>query len=374
MTRTGYEGHTGLKILRIAVVALTVAGLTGAAGARGRLHAGQQSATAGAETSPPAKVTSDPGAASYAKHCAICHGPQREGILPAFPPLVGISHQMTPDQIVALVHSGKGRMPGFPAIQGAELTALVEFLNTAPAAAEGSAGAERQSGDESEVAEAGRGLFLQNCAFCHGRDAMGGESGPDLTQSKLVLGDRNGDQIAKVIREGRPENKMPAFHFSSRELASLVAFIHERVKAAAEHPGGRRGVEVADLQTGNADAGKAYFNGAGGCAKCHSPAGDLKGIASRLQGLQLEMQMLYPRGAKSRVVVTTAAGKTYSGTLAYLDEFTVGLRDADGIYHSWATKLVRYKVDAPAEAHAEQFPKYTDADLHNLMAYLQTLK
>jgi hypothetical protein len=131
---------------------------------------------------------------------------------------------------------------------------------------------------------------------------------------------------------------------------------------------------VADLQTGNAEAGKAYFNGAGGCAKCHSATGDLAGIAKRYQGLDLEMQMLYPRGAKSTVTVTTASGKVYSGRLAYLDEFTVGLRDANNVYHSWQTKLVHYKVNAPVEAHVEQFPKYTDDDVHNLMAYLQTLK
>jgi mono/diheme cytochrome c family protein len=322
-----------------------------------------------------AAAPSDPGAASYAKHCAICHGPEREGILPGFPPLIGISHQMSGEQIGAMIHDGKGRMPGFPAIQGVELSALVRFLNTTPAAADEKASATSSNDEESGQVGAGRALFMQNCAFCHGRDAMGGESGPDLTQSKLVLADHNGDQIAAVVREGRQgTNKMPAFSFSSQELAGIVAFIHARVEAAAEHPGGRRGVAVADLQTGNAEAGRAYFNGAGGCAKCHSATGNLAGIANRYQGLQLEMTMLYPRGAKSTVTVTTASGKTFAGTLAYLDEFTVGLRDADGVYHSWQTKLVRYKVNSPVDAHAEQFPKYTDADVHNLMAYLQTLK
>jgi cytochrome c oxidase cbb3-type subunit 3 len=337
------------------------------------VHAAQQD-PAKAEGSSPASAQSDPGAAAYASHCAICHGPQREGILPGFPPLIGINHQMSAEQIAAMIHSGKGRMPGFPAIQGAELNALVHFLSTAPAAAMEAASS--PAGDESGQVEAGKALFRQNCAFCHGRDAMGGESGPDLTQSKIVLDDHGGDKIAPVVREGRQAagNKMPAFNFSSPELASLVAFLHARVQEAAEHPGGRRGVAVADLQTGNVEAGKAYFNGAGGCAKCHSPTGDLAGVANRYQGLQLEMQMLSPRGAKSTVTVTTATGKTFTGTLAYLDEFTVGLRDAGGVYHSWPTKLVHYKVNAPVEAHVEQFPRYTDADVHNLMAYLQTLK
>jgi mono/diheme cytochrome c family protein len=347
--------------------------------------AAQQSASPGAEALPPAKTQaqSDPGAEAYAKHCAVCHGPEREGILPGFPPLKGISHQMSPDQLSAMIHSGKGRMPGFPSIQGEELAALVHFLSAAPAAennantasASGGEGGSGEAGSSAAgIVQTGGALFRQNCAFCHGRDAMGGESGPDLTQSKVVLSDRGGDQIAKVVREGRPDNKMPAFNFSSQELQGLVAFIHARVKAAAEHPGGRRGVAVADLQTGNVEAGKEYFNGAGGCAKCHSPTGDLAGIARRYQGLELEQEMLYPRGAKSTVTVTTESGQKVAGTLAYQDEFTVGLRDGEGVYRSWPTKRVHFTVNSPADAHAEQFPKYTDADVHNLMAYLQTLK
>lgn len=84
--------------------------------------------------------------------------------------------------------------------------------------------------------------------------------------------------------------------------------------------------------------------------------------------------MLYPWEAKSKVTVTLASGQQISGTLAYLDEFTVALRDREGTYRSWLTSHVHYKVDAPQEAHVEQFPKYTDDDIHNLMAYLQTLR
>ncbi len=83
--------------------------------------------------------------------------------------------------------------------------------------------------------------------------------------------------------------------------------------------------------------------------------------------------MLYPRNAKSEVTVTSASGEKLSGTLAYLDEFTVALRDANGIYHSWPASRVHYTVHAPVEAHVELFSKYTDDDIHNLMAYLQTL-
>jgi cytochrome c oxidase cbb3-type subunit III len=225
------------------------------------------------------------------------------------------------------------------------------------------------------LVESGHSLFQQNCAFCHGRDAGGGETGPDLTRSKLVAGDVDGNQISVVVRNGRPERGMPRFNFSDPEMASLVAFIHtQEAKARSQKPGSRKGVDVSDLQTGNVEAGKQYFNGAGGCASCHSPTGDLAGIASRYQGLQLEERMLYPKDAKSKVTVTLPSGQTISGTLAYLDEFTVGLRDENGVYKSWPVSAVKYKVDAPVEAHVELFPKYTDADIHNLMAYLQTLR
>jgi cytochrome c oxidase cbb3-type subunit 3 len=222
-------------------------------------------------------------------------------------------------------------------------------------------------------AAAGRQLFEQNCAFCHGRDAMGGEGGPDLTRSRLVRGDRDGEQIGAVVREGRPGTAMPAFNFSPEQIAHLVAFLHAQIQAAAKHPGGRRGVLPADLETGNAAAGKAYFNGAGGCSKCHSPTGDLAGVATRYQGLQLEERMLYPRGAKRTLTVTLPTGQKLVGPLAYQDEFTVAMVTPEG-YRSWSTKRLRFTVDSPADAHVAQFPKYTDDDVHNLMAYLETLK
>ena len=227
------------------------------------------------------------------------------------------------------------------------------------------------------LVQQGAALFRQDCSFCHGRDATGGESGPDLTRSKVVTADVNGDKIGPVVRNGRPEKSMPPFDRTDQQIASLVAFIHTQQKAALggrRGAGGRKGVDPEDLQTGNAGEGKKYFEGTGGCADCHSPTGDLAGIASRYKGLELEEQMLYPRNAKSKVTVTLPSGQEISGILAYLDEFTVGLTNAEGVYQSWRTRDVRYKVDAPVEAHVDLFSKYTDDDVHNLMAYLQTLK
>lgn len=324
-----------------------------------------------------ATSTGESGAESYTKHCTMCHGENRQGHPPTIPSLIGVGQRMTEAQITQLLHTGRGSMPPFRQLSNEEVEALVRFVT----AAEKPITTEEQpvkpstaaAGESSSLAKAGDGLFQQSCAFCHGRDAMGGEDGPDLTQSKLVVSDKTGQEIAAVIHQGRPGTKMPAFNFSDEETASLIAFLRARVAAAASQEGGRRGVDVADLQTGNAEAGKAYFNGAGGCSKCHSPTGDLAGIASRYQGLELEEQMLYPRHAKSKVTVTLPSGEKFSGTLAYLDEFTVGLRDANGVYHSWQTSRVRYAVDSPVDAHVELFSRYTDNDIHNLMAYLQTL-
>jgi cytochrome c oxidase cbb3-type subunit 3 len=224
-----------------------------------------------------------------------------------------------------------------------------------------------------DLVQKGSALFARDCSFCHGRDAGGGESGPDLTRSKLVTQDMDGNKIGPVVRNGRPEKGMPPFNFPDPQITALAAFIHTQQKTATTRKGGRKGVDVADLQTGNSEAGKQYFNGAGGCATCHSPTGDLVGIASRYEGLALEEQMLYPKNAKSKVTVSRA-GQTTTGTLEYLDEFTVGLIDPTGVYRSWRTAEVQYKVDAPVNAHVDLFSKYTDADIHDLMAYLQTLR
>src|SRR5438552_18624231 len=56
-----------------------------------------------------------------------------------------------------------------------------------------------------DLVQKGKALFRQDCSFCHGRDATGGESGPDLTRSKLVTADVDGNNIGPVVRNGRPD-------------------------------------------------------------------------------------------------------------------------------------------------------------------------
>jgi len=233
-----------------------------------------------------------------------------------------------------------------------------------------------------EQVNAGRGLFTAQCGFCHGRDAMGGETGPDLTRSELVASDVRGDKIVPVIKNGRPEKKMPPFNFSDTDLAALVAFIHDAKDKAGTLEGSRRTVELPDLQTGNAQAGQQYFSGPGGCTKCHSATADLAGVATRYQGLALFQRMLNPSGRGRGgspprlpdVTVTIPGGQTVGGKLAYQDEFTIALTDSAGTYRSWPADTVKFTVTDPYEAHFAQLGKYDNGTLHDVLAYLQTLK
>jgi cytochrome c oxidase cbb3-type subunit 3 len=128
------------------------------------------------------------------------------------------------------------------------------------------------------------------------------------------------------------------------------------------------------LLTGNAEAGRAYFNGAGKCASCHSPTGDLAGIAKKYAPLYLEERLLAPRGGPRTVTVTTPSGEQIAGKLDHLDEFSVSMRDAAGWYHSWARDQVKVNVQDPLQVHRDMLTQLTDADIHNLFAYLETLK
>src|SRR5438270_6871268 len=220
----------------------------------------------------------------------------------------------------------------------------------------------------------GQTVFAAQCGFCHGRDAMGGETGPDLTRSPLVRDDVDGDKIGPVVRDGRVDKGMPALRLTDGDLTAAIAYIKSQ-RTKSEAPGARRSVDAADLETGDAAAGRQYFNGAGRCASCHSPAGDLAGIASRLKGLDLLRRMLYPANGKgATVAVTLPSGEKISGALAYRDEFTIALTDASDRYRSWPAQQVTFTVNDPLDAHAEQLGRYSDEDMHNVLAYLQTLR
>jgi len=233
----------------------------------------------------------------------------------------------------------------------------------------------------------GEALFQTSCGFCHGRDATGGATGPDLTDSVLVGQDKDGDKMGPVIKSGRPEKGMPPFaSFSAADLKKIVDYIHARKADIDKNPGRRRKVTAEDLSTGNVEKGRAYFEGAGGCRACHSPTGDLAGVGAKYRGLALMQRFLNPTAGNANrapgepakpnsavATVTLPSGETVSGPVASVDEFTIALRDANGWYRSWPRSQVKVAIKDPIQAHVDLLPKYTDDDIHNLFAYLQTL-
>ena len=233
-----------------------------------------------------------------------------------------------------------------------------------------------------EQVRAGETRYIGQCGACHGRDAGGTERGPDLIRSSVVAQDVRGDKLGPLIREGRPDKGMPGSNLSDADIAAIVAFIHDAKTKAETLGGGRRSVAVEDLQTGNAEAGRQYFNDAGGCAKCHSLSGDFAKVGARYQGLALLQRLLYPGSgreagpppARANATVTTRDGQVVTGKVMSLDEFTIVITDANGWSRSWPIKQVRVAIDNPLQAHVDQLSKYTDKDMHDVFAYLQSLK
>jgi cytochrome c oxidase cbb3-type subunit 3 len=228
-----------------------------------------------------------------------------------------------------------------------------------------------------ELVQIGQVRFTSQCAFCHGRDAFGGETGPDLTRSLLVAQDNRGDKIGPLVRSGRPEKGMPNFEMSDADIGAIAAYIHDQKSKMEALAGGRRSVDVSDLQTGDASAGQKYF--AANCSRCHSPTGDLAGIANRFQGLPLLRRMLYPTGGQpaptpAKATVTLASGEVVAGPVVTRDEFVIVITDPAGMRRSFEMKDVKVSLDDPLSAHFDQLGKYTDMDMHNVFAYLQTLR
>jgi cytochrome c oxidase cbb3-type subunit III len=230
--------------------------------------------------------------------------------------------------------------------------------------------------------ERGKAAFVSQCGFCHGANARGGESGPDLLRSVAVRDDENGNGIGPIVLNGRPAQGMPKFSMPQTQIADIAAFLHEGVRASAE----RGTYKILDIVTGDPKAGQAYFNGAGKCSACHSVTGDLKGIGAKYDPITLQGKFLMPIGSRGGaqprstspivVTVTLPSGQSASGTLVRIDDFNVAFTDAKGDYHSFARKGEVPKVELrdPLKAHYDMLPKYTDADMHNLTAWLVTLK
>ncbi len=227
--------------------------------------------------------------------------------------------------------------------------------------------------DNAAEATAGQAIFQQNCSFCHGRDGRGA-SGPDLIRSSLVNHDVGGDLIGPVVHAGRVDKGMPAFQLADEQIRQIAAFLHRQGKLAstvsnrfpAEYP-------LEQLLVGNADAGKVYFSGGGKCLQCHSPTGDFAHIASKYKPLELQSRIVFPDGAKSTGTVIESSGRRFTGEVLYVDEFFVTLL-VDGSPHTWGRDAVKLEVKDPLAAHVALLTQYTDKDIHDLFAYLESLK
>ena len=231
--------------------------------------------------------------------------------------------------------------------------------------------------------ERGHQIFSANCSFCHGSDARGGEGGPNLIRSQLVMDDEHGELIATVVQNGRPDKGMPKFDLTTEEISTIATFIH------SIPVGGRAATTgTVDPLVGDAKAGEAYFNGPGKCTTCHSVSGDLAGIGAKytdvraLQGVMLSGEGVGrdPASTLSKtrktVTVTLRNGQTIEGRLEQIDDFIVSLTDVDGNYHSYPRHgdYPKVVVKDPLQPHLDMLRTSKDDDIHNLTAYLVTLK
>jgi len=233
--------------------------------------------------------------------------------------------------------------------------------------------AHSQTDAKDAAAKRGRAQFAQTCAFCHGPDATGGR-GPDLIRSALVAHDQKGELIGEVIRSGRPDKGMPAIPATDDQVADIAAYLHARALEALASSSVPRDYPAEKLLTGNAAAGKAFFEGAGGCKDCHSPAGDLAGVARKYSPVELEAHMLYPGDKPKSAVVTLASGEQVRGTVVRSDDFMIGVREDSGWYRSFSRDKVKVEIHDPLEAHRKLLDTLTTAQVHDLFAYINSLK
>jgi mono/diheme cytochrome c family protein len=228
---------------------------------------------------------------------------------------------------------------------------------------------------DTTAAKLGEPLYKENCATCHGANARGAQA-PNLVRSVVVLHDEKANEIGPVIKQGRAQAGMPAFPgLKDDQIYDIAEYLHLQVELAANR--GSYGQTYANLRsqaTGDATKGKAYFDAH--CTQCHSATGDLAHVADRFQQpplMQARFLWPAPRGPQ-QAVVTTADGKTFSGSIREKDDFGVSLVDSTGEYHYWPLNNVKVKIEDKLAGHRALLPKYTDADIHDVTAYLLTLK
>jgi cytochrome c oxidase cbb3-type subunit 3 len=240
-----------------------------------------------------------------------------------------------------------------------------------------------------EVIDRGKTTYGVSCSFCHGSDARGGEVGPNLLRSAVVLQDQNGELIAPIVHGGRAQQGMPRVDITDEQISEVAAWLHHF--NATGKTVMYNSAEI-NIVTGNAQAGEAYFQKT--CASCHSSTGDLAGIGSRITEPKiLQQTWLLPGGEGGHsgrysaqvlglhippitVTVTLPNGKKIEGYLVSISDFYVGLtnetcgpqgfrRDGD---------IPKVEIHDPLAPHRELLEKIADKDVHDVTAYLVTLK
>ena len=249
------------------------------------------------------------------------------------------------------------------------------------------AGSDDKQVVDEDAAARGKTVYIAQCITCHGTKARGGARGADLVRSVMMLHDRYGSTLAPYLAQGHPAGK-PA-SLTPEQVVDLSHFLHQQVGDTL-----RTGPYNSPLNilVGDAAAGKAFFNGAGGCSHCHSPAGDLAHIASKYDPPSLQLKVVFPQNrAVARtgsatprkpltVTVTTASGESVTGVPTELDDFNVSLIDASGQYRSFSREPsgkepgVKVEKHDPYAAHVALLDVYTDKEMHDVVAYLETLQ
>ena len=237
---------------------------------------------------------------------------------------------------------------------------------------------------DATAAARGQKVYAAQCVTCHGASARGTERGANLIRSTRMLRDRYGSAIGPFLRAGHPTETGTGASLTDEQIADLSHFIWDRINSTLR---GAPEFDVKDVLTGDPAAGRAYFEGAGGCTGCHSPTGDLAGYGARHAPVEIQQRFVFPsagggrggRGAKPRpqvtVTVTPPGGAPVSGVLVSMDDFHVALRDSAGTYRAWTrtTGLQVVKTD-PYAAHVAMLDRLTNKNMHDVVAYLESLK
>jgi cytochrome c oxidase cbb3-type subunit III len=235
-----------------------------------------------------------------------------------------------------------------------------------------------------EVIERGDGLYQVNCMGCHGADLRGGDQGgPNLLRSTVVLNDVDGELIGEIVRSGM--NRMPPITtLDDAGIRAVAGYIHS-VLARAQGQGAPPRVEYnLDIVVGNVRRGERFFNEQ--CTECHSVTRDLRGLAGEIED-PVDLQNTWVAGRRQgrfgrgavvpkTVTVTTAEGREIGGELLRYDDFFVALRTPTGDYRSFSRigGQVDVEIFDPLWRHAELWSELDDDTIHDVTAYLETLR